>query len=86
MGGVPKRHKTKSKVGMRRSHLKLEKKNLVACSHCGNLILPHRVCPYCGYYRGKMVIDVFAKLTKKERKLKEKELKESSKSSRQEQS
>lgn len=77
MGGVPKRHKTHSKVRMRRSQKKLKKPALVKCPNCGNLILPHRICPYCGYYKGKMEIDVFAKLTKKERKLKEKELKES---------
>ena len=76
MGGTPKRHKTYSKVRMHRAHLKLKKPGLVKCPNCGNLILPHRVCPYCGYYKGKMVIDVFAKLTKKEKKMKKKELEE----------
>ncbi len=26
------------------------------CGNCGNRVLLHRVCPKCGYYRGKQVI------------------------------
>ena len=40
--------------------------------------MPHVTCPNCGYYKGSQVKDVLAKLTKKERKLKEKELKSKS--------
>ena len=76
---VPKKHHTKSRRDRRRSHQALKKLYLVPCSHCGELILPHRVCPSCGYYKGKEVIDVLAKLDKKERKRKEKELKEKEK-------
>jgi len=36
--------------------------------------LPHTVCFNCGYYKGVKVIDVLKKLTKKEKKLKEKEI------------
>ena len=36
--------------------------------------MPHIVCQNCGYYKGKMVIDVMKKLNKKEKKLKEKEI------------
>jgi len=42
-------------------------------------MLPHKVCPNCGYYNGRMVVDVMAKLDKKEKKAKAKELKEESK-------
>lgn len=71
---VPKKRHTKSRRDRRRAHQALKKLLLVPCSHCGELILPHRVCPSCGYYKGKMVVDVLAKLDKKERKEKEKEL------------
>jgi hypothetical protein len=37
-------------------------------------VLPHHACPTCGFYKGRQVIDVFAKLSKRERKAKEKEL------------
>ena len=48
---------------------------LTKCPKCGKLILPHLVCPNCGYYKGVEVIDVLKKLTKKERKNREKEMK-----------
>lgn len=65
---------TRSATRQRRSHHALEPALLSKCSHCGNAILPHTVCQNCGYYKGRQVIDVLAKLDKKERKKKEKEL------------
>lgn len=50
--------------------------NLVACAKCGMRILPHRVCPNCGYYKGRQEVDVLAKLDKKERKKREKILRQ----------
>ncbi len=73
---VPKQRKTKSRRNQRRSHLSLKAPSLVSCSKCGKLILPHIVCPECGFYKGKEVIDVLSKLDKKSRKKKEKEIKE----------
>jgi ribosomal protein L32 len=55
-------------------HLYLENPPLTRCPKCGKAILPHRVCQYCGFYKKMEVIDVFKKLTKKERKKKEKEI------------
>ena len=72
---VPKQRKTKSRRNQRRMHISIKQSNLIPCPKCGKLILPHTVCPYCGYYNGAQVIDVFKKLTKKERKRKEKEIK-----------
>lgn len=74
--GVPKKRHSKSKVGRRRLHIFLEKPNLIKCLKCGHLVLPHRVCPHCGYYREKEIINVLAKLEKEERKKREKEIKE----------
>ena len=72
--GLPGHHHTSSKKRRRRSHLYLKAKAFQLCSNCKSEILAHRVCYNCGFYKGKQVIDVLAKLDKKERKNKEKEL------------
>ena len=72
---APKQRHTKSRRDKRRSQLGLKKLNLVPCPNCHTLIFPHQVCPNCGYYKGKEIIDVLKKLTKKERKEREKEIK-----------
>ncbi len=71
---VPKWNKTKSKRNQRRMHLFLKKLNLASCPKCGKPVLPHTVCLNCGFYKGIEVIDVLKKLTKKERKVREKEM------------
>ena len=54
---VPKRKKSKSKRDMRRTHQKTEAPDLSACPECGEAKLPHRVCPNCGHYKGRTVIE-----------------------------
>ena len=73
MGGVQVKRHTKGKRNRRRSHLALTKTFLATCSKCGKAVLSHRICAYCGFYNGKEVIDVMAKLTKKEKKRRKKE-------------
>lgn len=72
---VPKKRTTKSHQLKRRQHIFLKKPTLVKCQKCGRLILPHTVCPFCGFYRQREVINVLGKLDKKERKKREKEIK-----------
>ncbi|HOV62887.1 MAG TPA: 50S ribosomal protein L32 [Spirochaetia bacterium] len=56
---VPKYKTSKSRTRMRKAaNMKLVLPDLVECSSCGNKILPHRVCPKCGFYRGKQVINM----------------------------
>ena len=74
MALVPARHHSRSRVNKRRSHAALKLLKLIKCSHCGEMILPHRVCPFCGYYQEKEIIDVFKGLTKKEKKKRQKEI------------
>lgn len=70
---VPKKHHTKTRTGKRRSHHALGKVKLFVCAKCGKPALPHRVCPACGFYKGKEIVDTLARLDKKERKAREKE-------------
>jgi len=71
---VPKQHKTKSRRNNRRMHIYLERPVLGICPKCGKPVLPYTVCRNCGYYKGEEVIDVLKKLTKKEKKKREKEI------------
>ncbi len=57
---VPKRVKSKAKVHSRRAHWKLSAPNLVECPQCHKLMLAHRTCKNCGYYKGKAIISVEA--------------------------
>jgi len=61
----PKKRLTSSRSGNRQSHDALKMQNLIACQHCKSRILPHRVCPNCGYYKGKKVIELKDDKTKK---------------------
>jgi len=71
---VPKQRKTKSRRNNRRMHIKSKHPSLSTCPKCGKPVKPHTVCKECGFYKGKEVINVLEKLTKKERKAKEKEM------------
>lgn len=72
---VPKQRHTKSRRNKRRSHLALKSRGISICPKCKKPVLPHQVCQNCGYYRGRQIIDVLARLKKREKKQKEKELK-----------
>jgi large subunit ribosomal protein L32 len=55
--GVPKKRTSKMKRDMRRNgNNKLKSAVQVsACAKCGAAIQPHRVCPACGFYKGKKI-------------------------------
>lgn len=71
---VPKQRHTKSRRNRRRSHHALKERCFSVCAKCGSAVLSHHVCQNCGTYAGREVVDVMKKLTKKETKMKEKEL------------
>ena len=71
---------THSATRQRRSHHGLKKELFSKCPKGGEEVLSRRVCHNCGAYNGREAIDVLKKLAKKERKNKEKELKEQEKS------
>ncbi|MET3617511.1 50S ribosomal protein L32 [Peptoniphilus olsenii] len=56
---VPKGKTSKQRKNKRRaSSYRLNKATVVECPNCHEMKLPHRVCPECGYYDGKQVIEV----------------------------
>jgi large subunit ribosomal protein L32 len=56
---VPKYKTSKARTASRKAaNMKLAMPALSTCGTCGNMITPHRVCPKCGYYKGKQVIDL----------------------------
>ena len=55
---VPKHKTSKMKTRSRKAaNMKLAVPSLVVCGNCGNKIMPHRVCPKCGFYRGKQILE-----------------------------
>jgi large subunit ribosomal protein L32 len=54
----PKRRHSKARRGKRRAHDALTAPSLSTCPHCHEPKMPHRVCPHCGYYKGRAVIEV----------------------------
>lgn len=65
---------THSKTRKRRSHHGLKEPRLSKCPNCGAYHVRHRMCENCGQYRGRVVVDMTAKLEKKEKKLKQKQM------------
>ena len=63
MPPLPKRKISKGRRDRRRAHDALQSRNLVVCSNCGSMRLPHVVCPSCGFYNSREVIEI-----KKEKK------------------
>ncbi len=55
---VPKKRTSKSRRNKRRAHHHLIPPSLIPCPNCAEKILPHRVCLYCGYYKGRPVKEV----------------------------
>ena len=57
---VPKKKISRSRRDMRRSHDSLKVQAHGECSNCGEMKRPHHVCPSCGFYDGREVVDIDA--------------------------
>ena len=55
---VPKRRTSRSRQGKRRSHQHLTPVQIQYCPRCEQPRLPHRVCPTCGFYQGREVVNM----------------------------
>ncbi|MDQ7849620.1 MAG: 50S ribosomal protein L32 [Armatimonadota bacterium] len=54
--GIQKRRHSRARVTRSRRQWRIPAISLVACPQCHQLTLPHRVCPACGYYAGRSVL------------------------------
>jgi large subunit ribosomal protein L32 len=54
---VPKRRTSHSKQGHRRSHHHIKPPQVQYCNQCNEPVLPHRVCPNCGFYQNREVFE-----------------------------
>ena len=64
---LPKRRHSKTRRDKRRTHDRLIKSDLSVCPQCRQPKLPHRICPHCGHYNGKQVIEIKQKKKKQKR-------------------
>jgi len=55
--GLPKHKLSKTRRDKRRTHWKATAPNVVACPQCGDPKLPHHICPNCGTYKGRSVME-----------------------------
>ena len=54
----PKRRHSQRRTSNRRAHDALKTAGLAECPNCHQQKLPHRICPHCGQYKGREVVEV----------------------------
>jgi len=54
---VPKRRQSNSRTGRRRAHDAKTPRHLTKCPKCSHAVPSHVVCPNCGYYMGRTVVE-----------------------------
>jgi large subunit ribosomal protein L32 len=57
---VPKKRTSRTRRDKRRAQHGISAARLNECPRCHSPRLPHRVCPTCGTYKGREVIDLSA--------------------------
>ncbi len=60
---------TRAHTKNRRSHHALTAPELVKCSNCSEPHRPHHMCQACGFYNGRLVIDMKAKSEKRDARM-----------------
>lgn len=64
---LPKRKHSKARRDKSRTHWKLRVSGMSRCAQCGKPVASHRLCPSCGFYRGRQIVAIKAKPEKKRR-------------------
>lgn len=54
----PKRKHSSGRRDRRRAHDALTPVTVVTCANCGEVRPAHTVCPNCGHYQGREVIEI----------------------------
>jgi large subunit ribosomal protein L32 len=54
---VPKRKSSNARTGSRRAHHFKKPRQLEYCSKCSTAVPSHVVCPNCGHYMGRTVVE-----------------------------
>ena len=62
---LPKRKHSKARRDKSRTHQVLTAPEVTKCAQCFAPVKPHHVCPACGYYKGRKVINIKTKEVKK---------------------
>ncbi len=61
----PTHRHTRSRRDKRRANWKIDSPpNIIVCPECSEPAISHRVCPSCGIYRGKKIIEIVEKEAK----------------------
>ncbi|HHO76772.1 MAG TPA: 50S ribosomal protein L32 [Deltaproteobacteria bacterium] len=55
---VPKRRHSSTRRDKRRAHDAISEPAVSYCANCQEPKAPHKICPSCGYYKGREVIKV----------------------------
>jgi len=55
---LPKRRHSRTRRDKRRTHYTLAAPTLSLCPQCREPKRPHRVCPHCGFYRGREIMPI----------------------------
>ena len=63
---VPKKRRTRSSVGNRRSHHALKQTVLTKCPKCDQAVAMHQACAFCGTYKKREAIKIKETTLKKE--------------------
>ncbi len=54
---VPKRRQSNRKTGSRRAHDFKTPPQLTYCRQCSTAVQTHVICPKCGYYMGRTIVE-----------------------------
>ena len=53
---VPRNRSSNARKNSRRSHHAKVPKNVMSCANCKGKKMSHKVCPHCGHYAGRSIV------------------------------